>query len=222
MEKHRLILWTISCMWVNVNYKIVHQPIPTRENRGRPGNFQNEWVSSAFNWVFPFYFLKWNHYFSACKRKILASTSQSLHQSSQCTTKHNSCILFLVWSLYALVKSSLLKCKILGFSSARVKICQIPHVASIFSAIKKDPDALFLAQTLYTLFKRSPLKCKFLRFWSARVKIRRIPHVNFELTSQFLLKFWIILHCHNTKPSVNFKLMHLLLWIKGPHQSSNF
>ena len=27
---------------VNVNYKIVHQPIPTRENRGHPGNFQNE------------------------------------------------------------------------------------------------------------------------------------------------------------------------------------
>ena len=34
---------------VNVNYKIVHQPIPTRENREHPGNFQNESVSSAFN-----------------------------------------------------------------------------------------------------------------------------------------------------------------------------
>ena len=34
----------------NVNYyKTVHQPIPTRENREHPGNFQNKSVSSAFN-----------------------------------------------------------------------------------------------------------------------------------------------------------------------------
>ena len=61
----------------NVNYcKSVHQPIPTRENKEHPGNFQNKSVSSTFNWVLPFYFLKWNHYFSACKRKFLESTSQ--------------------------------------------------------------------------------------------------------------------------------------------------
>ena len=35
-------------------------------------------------------------------------------------------------------------------------------------------------------------------FLSARVKICQIPHVNFELTSQFLFKFCIILHCHDT------------------------
>ena len=34
----------------NVNYyKSVHHPIPTRENREHPGNFQNKSVSSAFN-----------------------------------------------------------------------------------------------------------------------------------------------------------------------------
>ena len=34
----------------NVNYyKSVHHPIPTRENREHPGNFQNESVGSAFN-----------------------------------------------------------------------------------------------------------------------------------------------------------------------------
>ena len=34
----------------NVNYyKSVHLPIPTRETRENPGNFQNESVSSAFN-----------------------------------------------------------------------------------------------------------------------------------------------------------------------------
>ena len=31
----------------NINYKSVHQPIPTRENREHPGNFQNKSVSSA-------------------------------------------------------------------------------------------------------------------------------------------------------------------------------
>ena len=34
----------------NVNYcKSVHQPIPTRENKEHPGNFQNKSVSSTFN-----------------------------------------------------------------------------------------------------------------------------------------------------------------------------
>ena len=73
MEKRRLIL---TCRG-NVNYyNSVHQPIPTRENREHPGNSQNKSVSSAFNWVLPFYFLKWNCYFSACKRKFLESTDQ--------------------------------------------------------------------------------------------------------------------------------------------------
>ena len=56
----------------------------------------------------------------------------------------------------------------------------------------------FLSQTLYTLLRRSPLKCKFLRLLSVRVKIRQILHVNFEETSQFLIKFCVILLCHNT------------------------
>ena len=30
-------------------YKSVYQPIPTRENREHPGNFQSKSVSSAFN-----------------------------------------------------------------------------------------------------------------------------------------------------------------------------
>ena len=103
----------------NVNYyKSVHHPIPNRENREHPGNKS---VSSAFNWVLPFYFLKWNHY------------------------------------LYALVKSS-------------------------------------------------PLTSIFLRFFNALVKIRLIPHVNFELTSQFLFNFCIIVMTHNSP--VNFKPIH--------------
>ena len=40
MEKHRLICYNWGC---------VHHPIPTRENREHPGNFQNKSLSSAFN-----------------------------------------------------------------------------------------------------------------------------------------------------------------------------
>ena len=40
---------SLTC-WGNLNYyKSVHQPIPSRENRQHPGNFQNKSVSSAFN-----------------------------------------------------------------------------------------------------------------------------------------------------------------------------
>ena len=55
----------------------------------------------------------------------------------------------------------------------------------------------FLARKLYTMVKSSPLNCKFLRLSSAQLKIYQITHVNFELTSQFLFKFCIILHCHD-------------------------
>ena len=90
------------------------------------------------------------------------------------------------------------------------KIFQKPQVsflsnlASIFSAIKHNSSILFVAQTLYTLVKSNLLKCKCLRFSSVRVKICQIPHVNFELTSQFLFKFGIILDCHDTKLSCKF------------------
>ena len=56
----------------------------------------------------------------------------------------------------------------------------------------------FLAQMLYNLVKISPLKCKCLRFFSAQVKFRQIPLINFELKSQFLFKFSIIFHRHDT------------------------
>ena len=134
--------------------------------------------------------------------------------------KQNSPILFLAQPLYTLFKRNPLKCKFLRFSSARVKIRQILYVnleltsqcakflmaflkaqvtfpsifASKFSSIKNDFSILFLAQTLFTLVTSSLLKYKFLTFSSAQVKICQIPHVNFELTSQSLFNFCIILH----------------------------
>ena len=49
------------------------------------------------------------------------------------------------------------------------------------------------------------LKFTFLRFSSARVKICQMPHVNFQLTSQFLFKFGIILYCHDKKLPCKFE-----------------
>ena len=95
----------------------------------------------------------------------------------------------MLWGKFAKFLISFLKAQV-SFPS---------NVASVFSAIKQNYLILFLAQTLYTLFKRSPLKCKLSRFSSARVKMRQIPHVSFELTSQFLFEFCIILQCHETK-----------------------
>ena len=43
MEMHRLMPSLISWGYVNY-YKSAHHPIPTRENREHPGNFQNKSV----------------------------------------------------------------------------------------------------------------------------------------------------------------------------------
>ena len=84
-------------------------------------------------------------------------------------------------------------------SFLKAQVSFLSNVASIFSVIKQNFPILFLAQTLYTLFKRSPLKSKFLRFSSAQVKTHQVPHVNFELTSQFIFNFCIIMYCHDTQ-----------------------
>ena len=42
------------------------------------------------------------------------------------------------------------------------------------------------------------IKVQIFEIFEARVKIRKIPHANFELASQFLFKFCIILYCHDT------------------------
>ena len=115
---------------------------------------------------------------------------------------------FLAETMYTLLKRSSLKWKFLRLSSARVKFCQIPYAnfettswflskfCIPFQFYERLFLCTFLAQTIYNLLKRTTLKWKFLRLPIARVKIHQIPHVNFEMTSQFLFKVCIILHCH--------------------------
>ena len=122
--------------------------------------------------------------------------------------KQNFLILFLAQRSCTLTKRSPLNYKFLRFSSAWVKIRQIPHV--IFESTSqfsfrcciniqchqaKLPN-IFLAQRLCTLFKRGSLKCKFLIFSSARVKICQVPHVIFKSTSLFSFRYCINIQCH--------------------------
>ena len=94
----------------------------------------------------------------------------------------------MLWWIFAKFLMSFLKAQV-SFPS---------NVTSIISVIKQNCSIRFwLKYYVYTLFKGSPLKCKFLWFSSAQVKICHIPHVNFQLTSLFLFKFWIICHCHD-------------------------
>ena len=98
-----------------------------------------------------------------------------------------------------------MKIPILTLSSVLFRICQIPHVifqttCQLFFKFSMTLHCheiqllcTFLAQTSV---KSSPLKCIFLRLSSSRVKIHQIPYVNFEATSQFLFRFFIIPQCH--------------------------
>ena len=116
-----------------------------------------------------------------------------------------------------------------------MQICQIPHV--IFESIHKSvflkilhqsfvPSNVialyFFSSNIIYFGQRSQLKKKDFRFSSAQVKILQIHHVNFEMhvnsSSHFASFFIVMIH----KSSVNSKLIHFLLWTKGPHQSPNF
>ena len=104
-----------------------------------------------------------------------------------------------------------IKVKIFENFECSGQICQIPYVnfetTSRFLSKFCIPLQFheryllwtFLARTIYTLLLRNPLKWKCLRLSSARGKINQIPHGNFEMTSQFLFTFCIILHFHDKK-----------------------
>ena len=104
--------------------------------------------------------------------------------------KHNSSILFLAQTLYTLVKSSLLKCKLLRFSTAWVKICQIPHVnfelsSQLFSKFciilhchdTKLPCKFYTHK--FSTRLKDAIKAPIWKLSNALVKICQIPHVNF-------------------------------------------
>ena len=125
-----------------------------------------------------------------------------------------------------------IKVPILTLSSALVKICQISvffqTTGQSFFKICITPQCherklcTFVAQTIYTLVSRSQLKHKFLDFWVLESKFVKflMSVLKQKVRSSSIFVSFFILMTHNF--SVNFKLMHFLLWTKGSHQSSNF
>ena len=93
------------------------------------------WIFFFFDLVPPFYFLKWNLYFSACENLPnspchFESTNHFSFKfciNLQCYQTWLPCT-FLAQKLYTLVKKSPLKWKFMTLSSTRGKICQICHV----------------------------------------------------------------------------------------------
>ena len=73
---------------------------------------------------------------------------------------------------------------------------------------KITPLYFFSLKNIY-FAQKEHIKLKILRLSHAGFKTRQIHHVNFEMTSQFLFKFCIILHCHDTTS----------LWILSSHFS---
>ena len=78
-----------------------------------------------------------------------------------------------------------------------------------FSLLSNIPPLYIFSFNITYFSQRSQLKSKFFIFSSPR---GQISHVKFEMKSQFLLKFCIILHCHCHNSFVSFKLIHFLLW----------
>ena len=96
------------------------------------------------------------------------------------------------------------------------------NFASIFSAIKHNSSVLFLAQTLYSLVKGSNKRASFLHFRVFESKFVKflMSILKWQVNSSSNFASFFIVMTHNS--TVNFKLIHFLLWTKGSHQSSNF
>ena len=96
------------------------------------------------------------------------------------------------------------------------------NFASIFSAVKHDSSVLSLAQKLCSLVKSSPLTCKFWEFFVLGSKFVKFftSILNQQVNSSPNFALFFIVMTHNS--SVNFKLIHCLLWIKSPNKSHDF
>ena len=73
---------------------------------------------------------------------------------------------------------------------------QVLYQYSVLSNI--TPLYFFRLNIIIYFDQRQPIKVQILRFLSAWIKIRQIAHADFELRSQFLFNFCIILHSHDT------------------------
>ena len=80
----------------------------------------------------------------------------------------------------------------------------------------------FFSSNIICFGQNIPLKCKFSRFWVLWRKIVKflMSSLNWKVKSSSNFASFFILMTHNSP--VNFKLIHFLLWIKGPNKSPKF
>ena len=78
----------------------------------------------------------------------------------------------------------------MSFLKAQVSFAS--NFASVFSAFNVTPLYFFSSKIIY-FGQKQPIKAQIFEIF----QIRQIPHVSFELTSQFLFNFRIILHCND-------------------------
>ena len=117
---------------------------------------------------------------------------------------------FLAQTIYALLKRSPLTWKFLRLSSSRVKICQIPYICQFWNdksiplqmvypcsvSWKRNPLYLFSSNNIY-FAQKEPIKVKIFEIFKyLGQNSSNSWHVNLEMTSQFLLKFYILLQFH--------------------------
>ena len=115
---------------------------------------------------------------------------------------------FLAQTIYTLLKRSPLKRKSLRLSSARVKICLCPYICQFWkgkliplkmvypSSISGNITPLYFFSSNNIVFaQKEPIKEKiFETFKCLGQNSSNSWHVNFEMTSQFVLKFYIALN----------------------------
>ena len=146
---------------------------------------------------------------------------------------HNSSENFKVILFYFKQKDPI-KLPILTLPSAPVKICQISQVffsnhKSVFlqnlyiSLVLWKITPLYFCSINNIYFgDKEPIKTIFLDFQVLRSKFVKflMSILKRQVSSSSIFVSFFIFMTHNS--SVNFKVIHFLLWEKGSHQSSNF
>ena len=100
----------------------------------------------------------------------------------------------LVLLIYSL-KSKFATISVVGFWNRKSVKLQILHQPSV---PLKIPTLNFFSSNIIHSSQTEPITVQTLRLLSVLVKIHWILHVNFEMIRQFLFKFGIALHYHDT------------------------
>ena len=119
------------------------------------------------------------------------------------------CIFFLSQTLYTFKKSSPSKCK---FSDIAQRVLNFTKLfmsffkkTSVFlqtldhSSVSWEITLLYIFSWDFICYwQNEPIKVQDFRLLTAHLKTNQIPYVIFQTTSQFIFRYCIILHCHDT------------------------